>query len=50
MAHVHFVLDVEVGGGQEGKQVGDIGRNLVPEVRLDQGMDVEVWGGGGHGN
>jgi hypothetical protein len=50
MAHVHLVLDVEVGGGQEGKQVGDIGRNLVPEVRLDQGVDVEAWDGGGHGN
>jgi hypothetical protein len=46
MTHVHLVLDVEVGFGQEGEQLGNIGGDLVPEVRLDQGVDVEVDGGG----
>jgi hypothetical protein len=41
MAHVHLVLDVEVGSGQEREQVGDVGRNLVPQIRLDQGVDIE---------
>jgi hypothetical protein len=42
VAHIDLVLDVEVGGRQEGEQFGDFGRNLLPEVRLDQGLDIEV--------
>jgi hypothetical protein len=42
MAYVDLVLHVEVGSRQEGKQIGDIGRNLAPQIRLDQAVDVEA--------
>ncbi len=41
MAHVDLVLDVEVGARQEGEELGDVRRDLVPQVGLDQGPGVE---------
>jgi hypothetical protein len=41
MAHVHLVLNVEVGLGQVREQLRDVGGNLVPEVWLNQGVGIE---------
>ena len=45
MAYVDLVLHVQVGPGQESQQLGNIGRELVPEIRLDQGVGVKGRGG-----
>lgn len=47
MPHGHLILNVEVGPRQEGQQIGDIGRNLVPKIRLDESVDIEDQGRGG---
>lgn len=38
---VDFVLDGEVGFGQQAQQIGDIGGKLIPEIVGDEGVPIE---------
>jgi hypothetical protein len=50
MAHVHLVLDVEVRLVQQREQFGHVCGDLVPQIRLDQGVSVEGFAQGGRGH
>jgi hypothetical protein len=39
--NIDLVLDLEVGLGQQGQQLGYIGGNLIPEVTFDEAVPVE---------